>query len=144
MRRSDERRQWEHTDETEALFGFQRTSYDDMPPSLATMLRGLRDQLATITAGRDALREALGTAERLLRLAVDGGMTDYTEAPNEPVCGFCGYEVTTCNAKLWDDDGQPYTEDNPCPGIEARAFLALAALSPRPPEPALPGTGGRP
>ena len=69
------------------------------------------------------LRALLARARALVAKATDGGMTDYSEAPNEPVCGYCGYEVETCQRKGWDDDGQPFTEDNPCPGIEARAFL---------------------
>jgi hypothetical protein len=57
-------------------------------------------------------------------------MTDYTEAPNGPVCGFCGYEVEDCEAQNWSECGDQYSTLNPCPGIEARAFLA-----PTPPEP---------
>lgn len=81
---------------------------------------------AAITADRAARppRDRLEKAEALLRVAIDGGMTDYTEVENVPVCGICGYEVECCQRKGWDDDGMPYTEDNPCPGIEARAFLA--------------------
>lgn len=82
------------------------------------------DRITVTIEARDAeLRGQLKRARALIVKAADGGLTDYTEAENEPICGYCGYEVECCQRKGWDDDGFPYHEDNPCPGIEARAFI---------------------
>jgi hypothetical protein len=89
----------------------------------------------------DAARGQRDQAVGLLQIATDGGMTDYTDAPNEPICGFCGYEVAACEARDWSEGG--ITD---CPGIEARAFLAsLSPVEPAatPGEPAMkPETKG--
>jgi len=82
-----------------------------------------RKRIEQLEEAERQLRDRLRRARALIVKAADGGLTDYSDLEPEPICGFCGYEVECCERKGWDDDGQPFTEDNPCPGIEARAFI---------------------
>jgi len=49
MRRSDERRQWEHTDEEEALHGLKMTADSDMPPSLIRFVTAVQNVVNRIS-----------------------------------------------------------------------------------------------
>ena len=72
--------------------------------ALARLVSSLIAKTAGLEAEIVKASDRLETAEGLLRVAVDGGMTDYTEVENEPICGFCGYTVEDCESGAGQED----------------------------------------
>jgi len=110
MRRSDERKQWEHTDEEEALHGFDLTADDDMPPSLRAELNEYSDATTAAKTTAATLRADLDLAVGLLREYNDRILCE--EAPSEADVG----DIHCID--LTDPNGRPT-----CKNCRVRAFL---------------------
>lgn len=111
MRYSEERAQWEHTKQEEAIHGFELTNYVDMPPSLRKEIHDLYKDRASLEATTRKLREAEATLRRY-RSVVEVAASTYTDAVGQEHCSLCKRLVGSACAEL------------PCLGGLARAALA--------------------
>lgn len=82
MRYAADRAQWEHTDEEEALHGFDATGYENMPPSLAKELKRAWGHADEGWALANHRKKQWKDAERLLGEA-------HPPHPNDKLCEAC-------------------------------------------------------
>lgn len=152
MRRSDERKQWEHTYEEEALYGFSRTADGDMPPSFAAELNEYADalekaraELAAVRAERDEARREVERLKGLLHRDRTGLAAALVEVKKRAAGGRWISEGRGSYA--WDEDD--YRKETGWlvtdivrlaeEALHASGNLANEAFHPRPP-PITPGS----